>query len=534
MEQNENKRQGTLSMLIIALFGVMIGLLLSPGRKASMHEVQGLTKLDNVMDLIEHFYVENYDRDSLTETMIQSMLSNLDPHSRYLSAEELLREQESLQGEFEGIGILLHYQGDTACVNEVIPGGPAEKAGFQPGDRLMKVDDTPIAGVGMNPEEVVKHLRGPSRSKADITIKRHGEEGQRHLKVVRGHISTPSITYSGMLDQTTGYIRLTRFCETTYDEFCKAITSLKKEGMKNLIFDLRDNGGGLLTAAVAIADDFLPGKELIVYTQGDHQRRENLRSEKGGLFSEGKLAILVNEYSASASEIVAGAVQDNDRGIIIGRRTFGKGLVQRQFSLPDASAVWLTTARYYTPSGRCIQRPYDKGTDEYYSDFLTSVLENMESDTLLTKITDTTKYYTTKGKVVYGGGGIYPDYPLHLFSDTLLIYYNQLFGKQYFGQVAFDYVTANYPQLKKQYKTEDDFVKNFQVSDALFNKVIAMGEKDGIKRDSRSIAKYGAEMRSHIKAAIAQSLFRSESYYRVVLLNDREIQDAFKIIKKVK
>ena len=242
----------------------------------------------------------------------------------------------------------------------------------------------------------------------------------------------------------------------------------------------------------------------------------------------------MNEYSASASEVVSGAVQDHDRGIIIGRRTFGKGLVQRQFGLSDGSAIWLTTARYYTPSGRCIQRSYDKGTDEYYSDFLNNVLENMESDTVLTKITDTTKYYTTKGRVVYGGGGIYPDYPLRLFSDTLLVYYNMLFNKQYFGQVAFDYVSANYPQLKKQYKDEDDFVNHFQVSDVLFNKVIAMGENDGIKRNPRSIAKYGAEMRSHIKASIAQSLFRSESYYRVVLLNDREIQDALRIIKKVK
>ena len=237
MNQNDNKRQGTLSMVIIALLGMMIGLLLSPGRRSSMREIQGLTKLDNAMELIEHYYVEECDRDSLTEAMVQAMLSTLDPHSRYLSAEELLRERESIEGGFEGIGVILHYQGDTACVNEVMPNGPAEKAGFQPGDRLMKVDDTPIAGVGMSPEEVVRHLRGPHHSRAVITIKRYGEEGQRHLKVVRDRISTPSITYSGMLDQTTGYIRLIRFGETTYDEFRVAITSLKKQGMKDLIFD---------------------------------------------------------------------------------------------------------------------------------------------------------------------------------------------------------------------------------------------------------------------------------------------------------
>lgn len=535
MSNTEHKAYSILTVIMAALAGVLLGLLIMPGQPRQIGgDTQSLSKLDNAMDLIEHYYVDNVDRDSLTDQMIAAMLSSLDPHSRFLSAAELKRESESIQGGFEGIGVLLHYQGDTACVNQVIPGGPAEKAGFQPGDRMIYVDTVKIAGVGMSKEETVNHIRGPHHSHVDIAVKRHGEEGMRHIKVVRGTISTPSVNYSGMLDKTTGYVRLTRFCETSYDEFRNAVNKLKRQGMKNLILDLRGNGGGLLTAAINIADDLLPDRDVIVYTQGEHQRKEYIHSRRGGLFSQGKLAIMIDEYSASASEIVAGTVQDNDRGIIIGRRSFGKGLVQRQFDLDDGSAIWLTIARYHTPSGRCIQRPYDKGTDEYYTDFLKQLVNSATNDSVLMQITDSTKYYTKGGKVVYGGGGIYPDVPLKLHTDSLLIYYNQLIDKQVIQQYAFDYVTAHYPELHKQYASADDFEKRFTVSDKMLEQIIARGEKAGVRRNSRSIAKYGSDIKLLFKANIAESLFDSDTFYRIMIQKDTEVYDALKILNNLR
>lgn len=529
MNDKEKKRYGLPTLLIVLLVGVLVGLLILPSKKQT--NSTSLTKLDEAMALIESYYVENQDRDTLTEKMISAMLSKLDPHSRYLSVEELRKEQENIQGGFEGIGVLLFYQGDTACVDNLIPGGPAEKAGLMPGDRLLAVDTTRIAGVNMSKDKIVNTIRGPHHSIADITLLRYGESKVRHIRVKRDLISTPSIVYSGMIDNETGYIRLTRFCETSHDEFRIAVKQLKAEGMKSLILDLRSNGGGLLQAALGIADELLPGRETIVYTQGDHQRKDISRSTRGGLWCDGKLAVLIDEYSASASEIIAGTVQDNDRGLIIGRRSFGKGLVQRQFSLSDGSAIWLTTARYYTPSGRCIQRPYDRGTDEYYSEFLEQLSLEALSDSLLTKINDSTPYHTTKGRIVYGGGGIYPDHHLKMFTDSLLVYYNRLLDKQCVAQVAFDYVARNYAQLKKQYATEDQFVKEFATSDELMNACVRLGEKRGVKPHPQTLAKYGDEIRLSIKAQIGQSLFRSETLYRILLLKDNDLTSALRIVK---
>lgn len=527
MSETEHKAYGILTVVMAALTGMLLGVLVMPASNKE-HHVQSLSKLDDAMNMIERYYVDDMDRDTLTEQMLAAMLSTLDPHSHYLSADELKREMETMQGGFEGIGIVLHYEGDTACVGQLRPGGPAEKAGLHPGDRLIMVDTLKIAGVGMSNDEIVGHIRGPHNSCADIAIQRYGEKGLRHIKVTRDLISTPTIAYSGMLDKTTGYIRLTRFGETSHSEFRTAVKALKRQGMTGLVLDLRGNGGGLLSAAIAIADEFLPGRELIVYTQGDNQRRENVTSKRGGIFCEGRLAIMIDEFSASASEVVSGAVQDNDRGIIIGRRSFGKGLVQRQFELEDGSAIWLTIARYYTPSGRCIQRPYNKGTDEYYSDFLRQLVQESQTDSMLVQITDSTEYRTTGGRLVYGGGGIYPDYVQKLHKDSLLVYYNNLINNGVIEKYAFAYVTQHYPELRKQYATEGDFIKRFQVTDKMYYDMLAQADKKGIRRDPRGIAKYGREMRNMLKALIAESLFSFDTYYRIMLRDDADVTDAVK------
>lgn len=527
MSETEHKAYGILTVVMAALTGMLLGVLVMPASNKE-HHVQSLSKLDDAMNMIERYYVDDMDRDTLTEQMLAAMLSTLDPHSHYLSADELKREMETMQGGFEGIGIVLHYEGDTACVGQLIAGGPAEKAGLHPGDRLIMVDTLKIAGVGMSNDEIVGHIRGPHNSCADIALQRYGEKSLRHIKVTRDLISTPTIAYSGMLDKTTGYIRLTRFGETSHSEFRTAVKALKRQGMTGLVLDLRGNGGGLLSAAIAIADEFLPGRELIVYTQGDNQRRENVTSKRGGIFCEGRLAIMIDEFSASASEVVSGAVQDNDRGIIIGRRSFGKGLVQRQFELEDGSAIWLTIARYYTPSGRCIQRPYNKGTDEYYSDFLRQLVQESQTDSMLVQITDSTEYRTTGGRLVYGGGGIYPDYVQKLHKDSLLVYYNNLINKGVIEKYAFAYVTQHYPELRKQYASEGDFIRRFQVTDKMYNDMLTQADKKGIRRDPRGIAKYGREMRNMLKALIAESLFSFDTYYRIMLRDDADVTDAVK------
>ena len=514
-----------MKVIITLISGILLGLLLSP--VAQKEYTIELTKLDEVMRLIEHNYVDPLNDDTLSDQMLRTMLTTLDPHSRYSTKEEQEQEATLTKGSFDGIGVLLHYKGDTVCVNEITPGGPSVGTGLQPGDRILKVDTTVLSGVNLSHDEVLKHLRGPRGTRANLTIKRPGEEGSRHIQIVRNSISSPSVSYYGMLDGTTGYIMLNRFCETSAEEFHQALASLKQQGMKQLIFDLRENAGGLLGAVIDIANELIPEGQQIVYTEGEHQRRRNVVSKPGGLFTEGKLVVLINEFSASGSEIIAGTVQDNDRGLIVGRRSFGKGLVQSPFTLKDGSVVYLTTARYYTPSGRCIQRPYNKGTDEYYMDFLRQTLDS-RSDTILTRPTDTTRYFTTQGRVVYAGGGILPDKPLPLFTDSLLAYYNTLKNCGVFADYAFDYISLHYADLHKRYPSEDSFVSQFQASDAMLQAVVALGKERGIQPNAATLKRYGAEMRDCIKAYLGQSLFSTMTYTRIMLQYDEELKKARK------
>ena len=306
---------------------------------------------------------------------------------------------------------------------------------------------------------------------------------------------------------------------------------LKAKGMERLVLDLRDNSGGLLSAALGICDELLPDRELIVYTQGAHQRRQEEHSSRGGLFCKGELIVMIDEYSASASEIVAGAVQDNDRGLIVGRRSFGKGLVQQRFPLPDRSAIQLTTSRYYTPSGRCIQRPYNKGTDEYYADFAQNIIDEYDGDSTLYKINDSTPYYTAKGRTVYGGGGIYPDHTIHYKSDENVVYYNRLLNKGLLSDYIFDYVSYKGSTIKQKHPTEESFLKNYTVSDAMLEQLFANAEKKGIARDAKGIARYREEIRTRIKAGIGDMLYSNNAFYYLLLPYDPELKEALSLMK---
>lgn len=523
-----------LALIVGAYWGASVTLRSKKNASASSTLYSGSTgeKTNILWNIIANNYVDDIENDSISDRIYASLLSALDPHSTYLTPKDLTAEMESLRGNFEGVGIVLRMINDTIRAAQIIAGGPAEKAGMEPGDYILSVNGEAVSGVKMKVEDVVKKLRGPRKSVADIKIKRLSENGTRFVKVVRNVIETPSLSYSGMIDQRTGYIHLSRFGETTYSEFRQALTELKKKGMERLVLDLRDNGGGLMSAATKICDDLLPGREMIVYTEGAHQPRQEERSKPGGLFGKGDLVVLINEYTASASEIVAGAMQDNDRGIIAGRRSFGKGLVQQQFRLPDNSAILLTIARYYTPSGRCIQRPYSNGSDEYYEDFIQQIINGYANDSLLAQITDSTPYHTTKGRTVYGGGGIYPDHIISYKSDTLIVYYNQLVTKGIISEYVFDFVSRKGREIKKQHPDAEDFIAHYTVSNDMLEDVFDQAANKGLVRNNNSIKKYREEILSRIKAEIGDMLYGTPTFQAVMLWSDPELQEALTLFKK--
>jgi carboxyl-terminal processing protease len=371
-----------------------------------------MRKVNIALAAIENFYVDTVNSNQLAENAITGLLEKLDPHSAYLTADEVKDADEPLQGNFDGIGIQFNMLTDTLYVIQVISGGPSEKVGILPGDQIISVNDTLIAGVKMKNNDVMRRLKGPKGTVVNVKILRKGYPKLLDFKITRDKIPVYRLTSSYMIDKKTGYIKLDRFAKTTYDEFKEAVGKLQAQGMENLILDLQDNGGGYLESAIEMANEFLTPGSLIVYTEGVHQKRQEAQSDNSGSFKHGKLVILVNEYSASASEILSGAIQDWDRGVIVGRRTFGKGLVQRPIPLPDGSLIRLTTARYYTPTGRSIQKPYTKGDPEAYA---REVIDRYNRGEMISAdsihFPDSLKYYTLiKKRVVYGGGGIMPDF----------------------------------------------------------------------------------------------------------------------------
>lgn len=526
----------SLGIVLLALaVGVLIGVISAPKVDSgywqkSADESMMSARMNSLMELVDSYYVDKVDYDSVSNLMMNAMLSTLDPHSAYLTPEAFAQETEMMQGQFHGVGITLFYLDDTVYASRIIPGSPAAHAGIQPGDRIIYVDTTQVSGTDMTktPSAVVDRIRGPRYSTVTLGIQRGGTNKIRNFKVKRDVIHYNSIPAVVMMDKTTGYILVSRFAETTATEFHSALLELGQQGMKHLVLDLRGNSGGLLDGAINMADELLPKGDLIVYTQGAHHSRKNYYATRGGLFEEGRLTVLIDEHSASASEVVSGAIQDNDRGAIIGHRSFGKGLVQHQFNLPGNAAVLLTIARYYSPSGRCIQRPYDKGSDEYYMAYLNRVLSDYNAADSVLNAPDTSSevFLTKQGRKVYGGGGIQPDVALPYFRDISLVYYNNLISKQAYEQVLYAELNARYEEIIQRFPTLEVFEKEYRVDDATFEAILRQGDKKGLTRDPKTLDKYGAEMRNRYRALMAMSLYGDAAYYKVALPFDTEIQQA--------
>lgn len=523
-------------VLLAAALGVLSGVLLAPhsvdDRAESLFSTSHNERLDALMEIIGYCYVDTVDPDSLSMMAAQNLLSSLDPHSTYLAPRDFDKEVEMMQGRFDGIGVILVEINDTVYVSNVKPDSPAGHAGVVPGDVLLMVDTAKVADVrregGLS--SVVDLIRGPRHSTVTLTLDRKGCKNPIKVRVQRDVIHHASVLAALMIDKRTGYIRVARFAETTASEFHNALLQLNNEGMKHLVLDLRGNGGGSLEAAVKMADELLPAGDLIVYTQGAHSHRRNNYATEGGLYEQGRLTILINEFSASASEVVSGAIQDNDRGLIAGRCSFGKGLVQRQFDLPEGDAVLLTIARYYSPSGRCIQRPYDKGSDAYYMDYLNRIFSNYTSpDSLFNATADTSQWFLTKkGRKVYGGGGIQPDVTLPYVLDTNWAYYNRLVDERVLEEVLHHQLHDHYAELIAKYPTAERFVASYEVDTQTWNCILNTAKAKGIQPNGGSLTKYGRHIRNRYKSLMASSMFGDNAYYSVAVHSDNELQKVIK------
>ena len=438
-------------------------------------------KMNHLLKHINEQYLDTVNFDMLVEKGVLEMLKELDPHSAYISKKDVQQANEPLIGSFDGIGVTFQIIKDTINVMEVIVGGPSEKVGLRAGDKIIKVDTAIATGKHLNNKWVADHLRGKKGTKVTVFVKRGRNPEPLEFTITRDKIPMNSINVYFMADKNTGYIRLERFAQTSPQELRDAMTRLKARGMKNLILDLRGNTGGYLQAAFEIADEFLGPDKMIVYTDNFRKTGESFKSSNRGDFQKGRLVILVDEGSASASEIVSGAVQDWDRGIVMGRRTFGKGLVQKPIYLPDGSQVRLTISKYYTPSGRCIQRPYDDGLDSYFSDLSARSQhgELLTADSI--KFPDSLKYQTAKGRTVYGGGGIMPDIFIPIDTSRYSSLWAEMYRKSIISSFALDYMEANRDLLLSKYATMEDFKNNFEVSEQRFQALMDFGRKEGVK-----------------------------------------------------
>lgn len=489
-------------------------------------------KLLMVENIVNNLYVDNVDEEKIVENAVRGILENLDPHSSYSTKEETTSSQETMQGSFSGIGIQFNMQKDTLYVVQTIAGGPSEKVGILPGDRFIAVDDSIIAGRKLKNTDIMKRLRGPKGTKVNIKVKRGSNAELLEFRITRDDIPLNSIDAVYMADGKTGYIRLSRFAATSYKEFKDAITKLKKQGMQQLILDLTDNGGGYMQIAAQIANEMLNRGNLIVYTQGCKSPRQNLNADGSGTFRTQKVVVMINQFSASASEILSGAVQDWDRGVVVGRRSFGKGLVQREFLLPDSSSFRLTIARYYTPSGRNIQKPYVKGDREDYDKDIIDRYNHGElqsADSI--HFADSLKHTTLRlHRTVYGGGGIMPDVFVPLDTTQYTDYHRRLVAKGIIPQFALRYVDKNRADLKAQYPDAQKFIKEFTVTDEMLNNLVDAGKAEKVDFDKSQFAKSKEMLRTFVKAAIANDLFSTGAYFQIVNEQNDIYKEALSII----
>ena len=491
---------------------------------------QTIKKYSTLLYLLNNFYVDTLDVPAITEEAIVQTLRELDPHSAYIPKKSVERSNESLEGSFEGVGITFQIFKDTILVVAPIPGGPSDKVGIMAGDKIVTVDGEDAFGKKISNSWVADHLRGKKGTHVMVGIYRKGNDELIEYEIIRDKIPINSLDAAFMLDENTGYIKLNRFAKQSLNEFMEAITMLKQQGLSNLVFDLRGNSGGYLGTAMSIADEFLPDGELIVYTQGTHQARQDLVATVKGEFETGKLVVLINEGSASASEIVAGAIQDWDRGVIIGRRSFGKGLVQRPFQLPDGSVVRLTVARYYTPSGRCIQKPYNDGVDEYYMDFAHRMEhgETFHADSI--HFPDSLTYQTKAGRTVYGGGGVMSDIFIPLDTIRYNKIYSSLVRKGAVNGFVNEYLDKNRKKLLANYSNFTEFNNGFEITDNDFSDFLANAKEKEIDFTDEDIAPNTDFIRIQLKALIARNIFETGDYFEVIMPLDPEVEKALEVI----
>jgi carboxyl-terminal processing protease len=491
-------------------------------------------KFAAAMFYIENFYVDSTKPAKLVEQAIVNTLKELDPHSAYLSKEELQEANEPLEGSFEGIGVTFQLSKDTILVIAPVPGGPSEKLGIQAGDKIIRINGEDAFGTKVNNKFVMDRLRGKKGTTVDVSVFRRGSSGLIDYTITRDKIPLNSIDATFMLNKETGYIKLNRFSKTTMEEFRNSMGQLHETGMKSLVLDLRGNSGGYLGTAVELSDEFLPDSKLIVYTEGLNSPRQEYTSNREGSFEKGKLVILINEGSASASEIVAGAVQDWDRGLILGRRSFGKGLVQRPFNLPDGSVIRLTAARYYTPTGRSIQRPYDEGTESYFKDMANRFKkgEFVHADSI--HFPDSLKYLTPSKRTVYGGGGIMPDIFVPWDSTQFTEYYSNLVRKGVFNRYTLDYVNLNRASLINEYTDFNKFKHSFEVNDKMMKEFLNIAEAEDVIFNEQQYASSEEFIRYQVKALIARNLWGMNHYYEVISEIDDTLLKAIEIIKSEK
>ena len=527
MEEPKNKQQSSwipLAIAVSVVVGIVLGMLMgNPFRSSS--PTDGDRKLTSILNLISQEYVDDtVDVDRLIEMAIPEVLSNLDPHCVYLNAQELQAANDDLRGSFSGVGIEFQVLNDTVRVIDVIPGGPSDKAGLLAGDRIVIVDDSTFVGADVN--KVRAKLRGKKGSVVKVGIKRSNSDKILYFKVTRGDIPVHSVDAAYMIEKTTGYVKVNQFGLHTYNEFISALSQLRQQGAKRYMIDLRGNGGGYMEIAIRMVNEFLPANRLIVKTRGRYKRDEDVvYSDGNGSFQDAEVVVLIDEFSASASEIFAGAMQDNDRGLIVGRRSFGKGLVQRQFELPDKSAVRLTIARYYTPSGRCIQKPYDKYEKDILDRYSNGELYSRDS----IKIDKSKIFTTTTGRKVYGGGGIIPDIFVPRDTAGITSYFEAIVNAGLLQQYSLTYVDNNRSSLNatKDYK---QLLRNLPSNERMLDDFVEFASDRGIPARWYYINRSSDNIVTMLKALISRDVFGQSAYYPVVNRNDKTIDAALRAI----
>jgi carboxyl-terminal processing protease len=517
--------------------GIFIGYFLSGGNHSNnVERFRGLGQKDKLQDAIQyilHEYVDTLNQATLEEDAIVAMLEQLDPHSAYIPAKDLQSVSEQLEGNFDGIGVEFNIQRDTIMVVAAISGGPSESLGIQSGDRIISIEGKSIAGVGVKNEDVISKLRGKHGTKVKVAIFRLGVKKPIDYVITRGQIPLYSLDASYMASPEIGYIKISRFAATTYDEYLKAFNALKMQGMQKLILDLRGNPGGYLNAAVDLSDEFLAKGQRIVYTQGNARKREDYNATSKGGFETGGLVVLIDEGSASASEIVSGAIQDNDRGWVIGRRSFGKGLVQEEVPFKDGSAMRLTVARYYTPTGRCIQKSYANGVEEYYHE-LTDRYSNGEmasSDSIHQK--DTLSYKTPSGRVVYGGGGVMPDVFIPVDTAGYSPYISEVVSKGLLNRFAFEYIDSRRAILKESYPNVQRFSSTFPIT-SVMSEFKTFAAKNGVPYRAKEYEVSSALITDQVLALMGRALYGNDAYYSIINRRDNTIRKAIEVLKSNK